>query len=51
MRLDLHTRLHGLRYSSSIGAAHVDQLSGFGGGAGLPGPKATFFFAPKQAAK
>ncbi len=51
LRLALHTRLKALRYSSAIGAAHVDQISGFGGGAGLPGPKATFFFAPKQAAK
>jgi hypothetical protein len=51
LRLDLHTRLQGLRYSCSIGAAHVDQMSGFGGGEGLPGPKATFFFAPRQVAK
>jgi len=51
LRLDLHTRLQGLRYSCSIGASHVDQMGGFGGGAGLPGPKATFFFAPKQVAK
>ena len=51
LRLDLHTRLQGLRYSCSIGAAHVDAAGGFGSGQGLPGPKATFFFAPKQVAK
>jgi hypothetical protein len=51
LRQDLHTRLQGMRYSCSIGAAHVDAASGFGGGQGLPGPKATFFFAPRQVAK
>ena len=35
-------------YSCAVGAAHVDQL---GGGAGLPGPRPTLFFAPAQAKK
>ena len=37
-----------LAYSCAVGAAHVDHL---GGGAGLPGPRPTLFFAPAQARK
>lgn len=50
---DLRRRVHErfadrLAYSCAVGAAHVAQL---GGGAGLPGPRPTLFFAPAQAKK
>jgi hypothetical protein len=49
---DIRRRVHGhlpaLRYSCSIGAAHVDEI---GTAEGLPGPKPIFMFAPAQAAK
>lgn len=50
---DLRRRVHehfgdSLRYSCAVGGTHVDRL---GGGAGLPGPKPTLFFAPAQAKK
>jgi hypothetical protein len=50
---DLRRRVHErfgdrLAYSCAVGASHVDQL---GGGAGLPGPRPTLFFAPAQAKK
>ncbi len=50
---DLRRRVHErfadrLAYSCAVGAAHVEQL---GGGAGLPGPRPTLFFAPAQAKK
>jgi hypothetical protein len=48
LRLQVHTHLQDLRHSALIGAAHVGQA---GGAATLPGPKPTFFFAPKQIAK
>ena len=48
LRRAVHTRLENLKYSSSIGAAHVDQL---GGAKDLPGPRATLFFAPAQVKK
>lgn len=47
-RKALHTHCQGLRYSSSIGATHVEDM---GGAKDLPGPKATLFFAPAQIKK
>ena len=37
-----------LKYSCSVGATHWEQMAG---GAGLPGPKPTLFFAPEQIRK
>jgi hypothetical protein len=48
LRRRIHSQLPGLRYSCSIGAAHVDKI---GSAEGLPGPKPIFMFAPTQAAK
>jgi hypothetical protein len=47
-RLALHTHCRQLRFSSSIGATHVEAM---GGGKDLPGPKASLFFAPAQIKK
>jgi hypothetical protein len=47
-RKALHTHCRGLRFSSSIGATHVEDM---GGAKDLPGPKATLFFAPAQIKK
>ena len=48
LRRAVHTRFKNLKYSSSIGGTHVDQL---GGAKDLPGPRATLFFAPAQVKK
>jgi hypothetical protein len=48
IRRHVHGQLPALRYSCSIGAAHVDEI---GSAEGLPGPKPIFMFAPAQAAK
>lgn len=48
LRKDIHTRFANLKYSSSIGGTHVDQL---GSARDLPGPRATLFFAPAQIKK
>ncbi len=48
LRRAVHSRFDNLRYSSSIGGTHVDQL---GGAKDLPGPKPTLFFAPAQIKK
>jgi Protein of unknown function (DUF2855) len=48
LRLRIHTHFTQLKYSSSVGGTHVQEL---GGAKGLPGPKATLFFAPAQIAK
>ncbi len=48
LRKQIHTRFTNLRYSSSIGGTHVDQI---GGASQLPGPRATLFFAPAQIKK
>ncbi len=48
LRLALHQRLRRLAYSCSVGGTHVEQL---GAARGLPGPRATLFFAPAQVAK
>ena len=45
LRRRVHEHLPALAYSCAVGGTHVDQL---GGGAGLPGPKPTLFFAPAQ---
>lgn len=47
-RLALHTHCTQLKFSSSIGATHVEEM---GGAKDLPGPKATLFFAPAQIKK
>ena len=48
LRRAIHTRFSNLKYSSSIGGTHVEQL---GGAKDLPGPRATLFFAPAQIKK
>jgi hypothetical protein len=48
LRRAIHTRFANLKFSSSIGGTHVDQL---GGAKDLPGPGATLFFAPAQIKK
>jgi hypothetical protein len=48
LRRAIHSRFINLKYSSSIGGTHVDQL---GGAKDLPGPRATLFFAPAQIKK
>ncbi len=48
LRLRIHTHFKELKYSCSVGGTHVQEL---GGAKGLPGPKATLFFAPAQIAK
>ena len=48
LRRRIHEHFPNLRYSCSVGGAHVREL---GGAKGLPGPRATLFFAPAQAKK
>lgn len=48
LRRAIHTRFRNLKYSSSIGATHVERL---GGAKDLPGPQVTLFFAPAQIKK
>jgi len=48
LRRQVHTRFKNLKFSSSIGGTHVENL---GGGRDLPGPRATLFFAPAQGKK
>jgi hypothetical protein len=48
LRRAVHTRFTQLAYSCSIGGTHVELL---GNTKGLPGPKATLFFAPAQIVK
>jgi hypothetical protein len=48
LRRRIHERFANLKYSSSIGGTHVEQL---GGAKDLPGPRATLFFAPAQIKK
>ena len=47
-RKAIHTRLVNLKFSSSIGGTHVEQL---GGARDLPGPRPVLFFAPAQIKK
>ena len=49
LRRAIHTRFVNLKHSSSIGGTHVEHLGG--AGKGLPGPRATLFFAPAQIKK
>jgi hypothetical protein len=51
LRRTVHTRFTQLKYSCSIGGTHVEQLASGGAGRGLPGPRATLFFAPSQIKK
>jgi hypothetical protein len=48
LRLRIHSHFTQLKYSCSVGGTHVKEL---GGAKGLPGPKATLFFAPARVAK
>ncbi len=48
LRHRIHTHFNALKFSCSVGGTHVQAL---GGAKGLPGPKATLFFAPAQIAK
>lgn len=50
LRRSIHTRFTNLKYSCAIGVTHVDEFSP-DGGKNLPGPSATFFFAPAQIQK
>ncbi|HSV60357.1 MAG TPA: DUF2855 family protein [Variovorax sp.] len=49
LRRDIHMRFANLRHDAVIGGTHVEQLGG--GAKDLPGPRATFFFAPAQIKK
>jgi hypothetical protein len=48
LRHSIHSRFANLSYSCSIGGTHVNEL---GGAKGLPGVRATLFFAPAQIKK
>jgi len=48
IRSEIHMRFKNLKYDCAVGVTHVDKQ---GSGKGLPGPRATFFFAPAQVAK
>lgn len=47
-RRTVHERFTALRHDCAVGGTHVDAL---GGGADLPGPRPTLFFAPAQVKK
>lgn len=51
LRRAIHERFANLRYSMVIGNTHVDQRAPDGSAKALPGPRATFFFAPAQIKK
>lgn len=51
LRRAIHERFANLRYSMVIGNTHVDQRAPEGSAKALPGPRATFFFAPAQIKK
>ena len=51
LRMRIHSQFANLRYSCSIGGTHVDQLSAKNAGKGVPGVRATLFFAPAQIKK
>ncbi|WP_058640844.1 DUF2855 family protein [Pseudacidovorax intermedius] len=51
LRRAIHERFGQLRYSMVIGNTHVDQRAPEGAAKTLPGPRATFFFAPTQIRK
>jgi len=51
LRRAVHTRFSQLRHDCVIGGTHVEQLAPSGSAKELPGPRATFFFAPAQIKK
>lgn len=51
LRRAVHTRFSQLRHDCVIGGTHVEQLAASGSAKELPGPRATFFFAPAQIKK
>jgi len=51
LRRAIHTRFTQLKHSAVIGGTHVEQLAPSGTAKELPGPRATFFFAPAQIKK
>lgn len=51
LRRAVHTRFSQLRHDCVIGGTHVEQLAPGGSAKELPGPRATFFFAPAQIKK
>ncbi|MBO9513812.1 MAG: DUF2855 family protein [Variovorax sp.] len=51
LRRAIHTRFGRLKYSAVIGGTHVQELAPAGTARALPGPRATFFFAPAQIRK
>ena len=51
LRRAIHMRFTQLRHSAVIGGTHVEQLAPSGTAKELPGPRATFFFAPAQIKK
>lgn len=51
LRRTIHERFNHLRYSMVIGNTHVDERAEPGSARDLPGPRATFFFAPAQIKK
>ncbi|MDA7417665.1 DUF2855 family protein [Xenophilus arseniciresistens] len=51
LREAIHTRFAELRYSMVIGNTHADERAAAGAARALPGPRATFFFAPAQIKK
>ena len=51
LRASVHTRFANLKHDAAIGSTHHDQRGGPGDASGLPGPRATFFFAPAQVKK
>ncbi|MBB3179905.1 DUF2855 family protein [Variovorax sp. Sphag1AA] len=51
LRRAIHTRFTQLKHSAVIGGTHVEQLAPGGTAKELPGPRATFFFAPAQIKK
>jgi len=51
LRRTIHEQFNHLRYSMVIGNTHVDERAEPGSARDLPGPRATFFFAPAQIKK
>ena len=51
LRQRIHSRFTKLKYSCAVGGTHVEQLTVKGCTQGLPGVRATLFFAPAQIKK
>lgn len=51
LRRAIHNRFGQLKHSAVIGRTHVDKAAAPGTAKELPGPRATFFFAPAQIKK